>query len=190
MDYVTIDTSNQKFGKSEITPIVYPIDIISVDEAKEQLRVDLDDDDQYIELLINAAFNTINNYTNRQVLRCNIEYETYLNSVQSVLLPYESDNVIHVALDGDSGTNGSNYVVNNYEGADTYIMLDEYYSGIINVEFETGYDATNILPIYKEAAYLLIDHWYEVRELVGIRSPEQIPLMLDILLDTKRRMVI
>lgn len=179
--------TEQKFGKTLNLPIVYPIDVISVDEAKEQLRVDLDDDDQYIELLISAAFNTIDNYTNALTLSHTVVYETELTGVYEILLPYETDNVSEVTIDDVAVTN---FQLDNYRGADSYITFVAATTGIIKVTFTSGYTEETIPPIYKEAAYLLVDHWYEIRELVAIRGPEKIPMMLDILLDTKRRMII
>lgn len=178
--------SKQKFGKTLLDSTVFPIDVISVEDAKSQLRVDLDDDDQYIELLISTAFNTINNYTNRVILESTITYTTEAQNLYEVLLPYEANVVISVSIDSVPVV----FTIDNYRGDDTYIQFDEPVTGIVEVVFVSGYTMKNIPPIYKEAAYLLVDHWYEIRELVAIRGPEEIPMMLDILLDTKRRMII
>jgi len=182
--------NTQRFGKIDVVNInTYPTDIISIEEAKNVLRVDLDEDDQYIDTLILAATNTINQYTERIINSTKIKYSTKSNS-SNLRLPYEAVTVDSVQLvsSGTSGNTDIVYTIDNYDADDTYIYFtDGIIDGEFEVIFDTGYTETNILPVYKEAIYLLVAHWYDTRQLVAIRGPEKVPMMIEILLDTYRR---
>ena len=72
-------------GLELITAPVDDLNLISLDEAKEHLRVDGDDDDGYVTALITAARQWAEEYTQRSILLTDWKY--FRDSFEAEVIP-------------------------------------------------------------------------------------------------------
>lgn len=159
--------------------------ILSIDEAQNHLHVDSDTDISYIEGLIYAAQNYLDDICNRSYVQETYDY--YLNS-----FPASIDWIIFPVAPISEITSVKYYDADNVE--QTLVEDTDYYVNIIsepgyirNVEswpmnydkptsviirLVTGVTSPEIIPIeYKQAALLLIGDMYKNREDTVRRYP-------------------
>jgi len=170
----------QRYGLALATaPTVEPI---STSEAKAHLRVDISEDDTYIDTLIKAARTYCENYLFRRLI--NSTWDLYLDSFPGeILLPYPPavsiSSITYVDGNGDSQTLASTeYVVDiRREPGRLYPAYSKSWPSVRNqnnavtVRYVAGYGAaaSNVPAAIVHAMKLLVGTWYEQREsiLVG-----------------------
>jgi uncharacterized phiE125 gp8 family phage protein len=150
---------------------------ITLGEAKDYLKIDIDNEDFYILSLIIAARKFCENYQNR----------AYITQVWEMSLDYWDNNIIEIPK-GNLQTVDS-IVYKDSDGVSTTLANTEYVYSIrgilgrltpaygkifptftpypldaIVITFTCGYGASTAVPeTIKQAMYLLISHWYENR---------------------------
>ena len=174
------------------------VEAITLEEAKNYLRVDVTDDDILISDLITAARMFAEAYTWRAILPTTYEY--YLESwpVYGVIeLPnpplisvdfvrYTTANNVQFTLDASS------YIVDTANEPGRVILkpnyswpADELLPGLpIVIRFTAGY-AVVPKPV-RQAMLMLVAHWYENREAAGERSIKEIAFAVESLLGQYR----
>jgi uncharacterized phiE125 gp8 family phage protein len=186
-------------------PTSEPIDLAL---ARQQCRVDLNDDDDLISSYIVAARQFVEEYTGRQLITatwdlildgfsCCIDLpKPPLQSVVSVkyvdtagvtqTVPTSGYKVIGAV---GSAVNPAAPLARIEQAYATYWPIARYESGNVTVRFTAGYgDATKVpLPIV-QAQLLLIAHWYRNRESVVVSpaSVSTLPQAVDALLGPYR----
>jgi len=120
---------------------------ITLDEAKNWLRVDVTDDDTLITMLISAARGVCENYANLSFINRNVKAKIH-NGLGDITLPFGPviGDVIYKDMDGNA------LVISN---------LNEPYDGDFTAEYNAGFTA---LPAnYKIAILCQIAYMYENR---------------------------
>lgn len=186
-----------RIGKLRIneTQDEYPV---SLAEAKTHLRVDLSDDDNYIESLIIMATHVVEQYTRLFIVENTVDvyydqFPDYFNlqygNLQTVvhLKYYDTDN-------SQQTLDSSNYEMDKYaQPALVYrakgVNWPETYDrpNAVHLRFTGGiefqeYDAKLPRPL-KHAILLLIGHFYENRQTVADKVQYQIPMTVEYLLN-------
>jgi uncharacterized phiE125 gp8 family phage protein len=163
-------------------PISEPI---TLQEAKDYLRVDFNNDDALISTLITAARQFIEKLTRRSIAVATWEMsldEFPQGEIIIPLPPLKTINSISYIKDGTPQT-FNDYEVDDYsqparikgEWPETDNVLNA-----VKINFDAGYDT--VPEPLKQAILLLISHWYENREPVTTNgSPANIPFTIDAL---------
>ncbi len=186
-----------RIGKLRIneTQDEYPV---SLAEAKTHLRVDLSDDDNYIESLIIMATHVVEQYTRLFIVENTVDvyydqFPDYFNlqygNLQTVvhLKYYDTDN-------SQQTLSSSNYEMDKYaqpalvyrsQGSTWPSTYDK--PNAVHLRFNGGiefqeYDAKLPRPL-KHAILLLIGHFYENRQTVADKVQYQIPMTVEYLLN-------
>lgn len=159
-------------------------------EAKAHMRVDISDDDAYIDLLITASRQAVENFTNRALCRQSVRL--YLDAFPDrIVLPrpplLELQRIQYLDATGVQQTLGSGVyrVTRGREPAEITLDYDQSWPSTRAVpeavwcDYWAGYtpyesvsptdDAYNVPEALKQAQKLIIGHLYENREnvLVG-----------------------
>lgn len=123
---------------------------VTLTEVKNWLRIDLDDDDDILEMLITAARETLEAYTNISFLNRTVT-ATILNQLGGILLPYGpvGDIISFTDVDGDDITD---YVL---LGTD-FKSLTTPFCDPVTIEYHAGYD---VLPKDFKTAMLCQVAW-------------------------------
>jgi len=180
----------------------FPLDL---DDAKTHLRVDVDDDDELIQGLIQAATEYVETFTHRALMGSQIwDYSLcgfVTDSCGSIWLPKPPvTSITSVSYVDTTGTTqvwaSSNYRTELPAGpwARKARITAAYgvtwpsvrsVTGAVTIRFVCGYGTALYVPAsIKAAMKILIGHWYEHREAVGvdIGNATAIPLAVDSLL--------
>jgi len=179
--------------KIKTAPTVEPLSLM---EAQEHLRLDVDDDAGLVTRLIKTAREFCESYQNRAFLTQTWylwldEWPDYfeiplppLISVTAVTY-YNTSNVMATVSAADY------YVDSNSEPGEIHLAYGKYWptttlrekNGIC-VEFVCGYGATpsTVPQVVIQAMLLLIGHWYENREALSEKPLSSIPMAVDSLL--------
>jgi uncharacterized phiE125 gp8 family phage protein len=195
------------FAPVLVTPPAAGDPIVTLAEAKQQCRVDHDDDDDYIATLVAAAVGHIDGYAG--ILgRCLVTqtWQIALDcwpSDNTIRLPFPDvtptevtytdvggvDQLVDAALWGSQTDALGGFVY--FKKAFTAPDLNDDRPDPIRVKFEAGYGAAeNVPPAIKHAIKLLIAHWYENREATVVGQSifvAELPLAVDRLLAPYRR---
>jgi len=156
-----------------VAPLVEPI---SVAEAKAHLRVEIGDDDAYINTLITAARVYAENVTRRQFITAT--WLGYLNSFPSVIRmpfpPLQSATMTYVnTASAVVAVDVAVYTVNTtgtpgtiYESYGQVWPATRGFDKDIIITFKAGYGdaATSVPAPIRHAIKMLVSHWYEARE--------------------------
>lgn len=163
---------------------------ISLTEAKEQLRVDTSDEDNFITGLIEAARLYFEDATGRgfitQTWRLNLDEWPDSNQIALPRPPLQAvTEVVYLDEDGDESTlPAESYIVDSDSEPGRIVLasfahwpnVNSYPANPIQITFEAGYgdDGADVPAHYRQGIKLLIGHWYENREaiLVGTISKE------------------
>ena len=183
------------------TRIVAPtIDIVNINEAKKHLRVDSTDEDTLITSLITAVTSYLDGHSG--ILGTALapqtwqqQYRCFENKMKLPVGPVTQVNSIsYYDNSGALQTVSSNdwQLLSSACGS----WLEPVYNKIwpinapgklITIQYVAGY--SSIPAAIKQAALLLIGHWYENREAVGA-SLSELPLAFNALIAPYRRNII
>ena len=173
---------------------------ISTAEAKTHLRVDISADDTFIDTLVKAARQYVEQYTRRALITQTwdlwVDDFPADDALPLGMAPLQS--VTHVKYVDDTGATATmtatDYVVDSYNEPGKIVLkgsaawpsatLQEVNG--VNVRFVAGYGtaSTSVPQPILHAMKLLIGHWYENRENVVITGaiPKNIPFAVEALL--------
>jgi len=185
---------------TKLERVVAPESLLTLDEAKNHLHVDHNDDDALIQALISAASSQLDGTEGLcghhlvtqtwklTFLPCNYDrVEIELPNVQAIteIKYYDSTNTLITA-----DLAGWNLAANKDEA---YIWPTGNFPSVyyrwdaMQIKFTVGYGSPENVPSeIKQAALLLIGHYYANREAVGSVGSE-IPLGVQALLSNRRR---
>ena len=164
-----------------ITVVTPPAALLTLDEVKAHIRVDIDNDDVLIAGLIDAATTYCEGHARRafvtQTLRMTVDQWFASHPLRLMRPPFQS--VVAIRL-------------YDWDGAAHVVDADGYWfdraSGILRrnpevdwpdirirpgagfeIEYVAGYGGAGDVPqMYKQAVLLLVGHWYENREAVVV----------------------
>ncbi len=169
-------------GKAQIELITAPTEEpVTLDEAKNYMRVDIDDDNDLIELLISSATQQIQDFTNRQLVTAT--YDLFLDGFfpivgrSAIELPIgnvqDITEINYIDINGDSQLwDSSNFEVDlnreivQFRPVDRtdFPSTDTVYNAV-TVRFVAGYgDAAAVPKGIKQIIFLMIQDAYEHRE--------------------------
>lgn len=168
-------------------------DPVTLQEAKDHLRVDISADDGVIRSLIQAARETAETITRRALITQTWNYilDVWPDSdrIKIPLPPLQSvSSITYKGTDGSTSTfAASSYIVDtNSEPGQVVLAYGESWPGTalypvggITVQFVAGYgdDPQDVPQQIRQAMLLLIGHWYENREdSVGVGNVQRIPM--------------
>lgn len=141
-----------------------PLRILTLDEAKNQLNiVDFNDDDSYINSLIQVGSEMCESATNRLFSKCVVTGQFVANQV-SLYLPYSPINSVTSV---QAGVEDVEYEFNEYSEVLTITdnTVDQYAN--ITVTFNAGYSADDAPHIIKQACKIIVADLYANRESVA-----------------------
>ncbi len=171
---------------------------VDLEEIKMHCRVDLDDEDTYLEGLVLSATEDVEQVTGRKLITqtWKLLFNEWPGGAE-IILPFGEcvsvSSIKYIDVDGVEATwDEENYIVDTDSvpgrvviGYDKSWPSGQLYSvNPIVVEFVTGYGAAVDVPEkIKHAIKMIVKHWHENREpvLVGA-SVANIPLTVDRLL--------
>lgn len=181
-------------------PAVEPI---SLADVKTHARIDHDDDDTYVNGLIDAAIARVDGFSG--ILgRCLITQtwtQTYPNWGSGLRLPFPDVQSVAITYrDGDDAVqtlSASHYELIEdmrgglivYRDAFSTPSLNDDRMAPVSIDITAGYgDATEDVPMaIRHALYLLVSHWYEHRETVAKDQMHEVPEAAHALLAPYRR---
>lgn len=150
---------------------------ITLEEAKLNTRITLDDDDDVVTRLISSAREYVEKYINRALLEQT--WVTYLDlkdipyECRKLLLPYNATAIESITTYNDADSS-STFATSNYFLSGRRICLKEagqwptdlrtFDCMVIQATVGYGDEATDIPTSIMEAMYKLIAHGYEHRE--------------------------
>jgi len=148
------------------------LQVLSLDEAKSHLRVDFNDDDDYIKGLIFAAIQYAEGFQKRSIAPYTLQLTQDQFGYAIPLRRGPVKNVVSVEytlLDGTvKEVSSDSYIFS----ADEQLVPKTWWpsealQGVdgVKVIYNTGYDT--VPATTKQALKLLVGHWYENREPVG-----------------------
>jgi len=166
---------------------------ITLEEARNHLRVDLDDDDPYIQGLIQAAREMAEAFTWRALITQTWELALDAwpegDTIELPRPPLQSvDSIIYTDSDGNANTMpASDYIVDTRSVPGRIVLAPGASwpseslrpASAIVVRFVAGYgkEPRDVPRAIRHAMLLLIGHWYEQREQVIVGAiPREIPV--------------
>lgn len=181
-------------------PTVEPI---TTAEAKTHMRITTSDDDTYVGTLIVAARRHVENITNRALINQTWNYylpcfpydksfvELPIGNLSSIVsIKYTNSNNVETVWSSAA------YLVDTYS---TPGMIVPAYNQVwptfvekpvnaVNIEFVAGYGAaaTAVPETIKQAVLLLVEHWYDMREMVSDLNLKEVPETVTALLSPYR----
>ena len=190
--------------KLQTAPTTEPVTLA---EAKNHVRVDTTADDALITGLITAARLSVETFTRRALITQ--VWDLYMDRFpgrDTILLPRPPlistlETPVTITYRLMAGTemtfSSSNYVVDTTsEPGRIKLVLAAAWPGDVlyplagvRVRYPAGYGAAAAVPqIYKQAILLLVGHWYENREQVGVTGavPQEMPMGVEWLLWQER----
>lgn len=169
-------------------PAYYPL---TVDEAKEHLRVTTTDEDSYIQSLIVMATEFVQNQTGRQLITATYELTfTEMNLCNNwVKIPkgklQSIDSIKYIdAVGAEQTFSTSNYyVVGNDCGSVYFLSFPPYKANTpdaVKIRFTCGYGNGEDIPeVLKVGMKLLIGQFYKNREATSLNTVVELPIGLD-----------
>lgn len=183
---------------------------VTYDEAAEHLRVDSDDEQEYIEGLLAAAREYVEGVTGRSTLSAT--YRLTAPSWDSIATENNGANVIvldraplvsvtHVKYIAEGGASLTTLASGNYTVMTTYepggIFFASSYElpdlnterpDAVEIEFTAGYASiADVSPGLRHAIKLLTAHWYENRLPVAAVNLTEIPVSLRDIITQQRK---
>lgn len=182
--------------KQTVAPAVEPV---TVAEMKRHLRVDIDDDDGFIEGLIAAGRDYLEKVAWRafitQTWRLSLDGWPAGDEIELPRPPLQSvTSIVYTDSDNNATTwAASNYIVDtDSEPGRVVLAYGASWPGVtlrpanpIQITYVAGYgDDGSAVPVsYQQALKLLVGHWYENREAtIAGTIAREIPLAVDSLL--------
>lgn len=170
---------------------------LQLDDAKRHLRVDFEDDNDYIELLIAAARDHVEKYCNLllSTQTVDVKCDDWRDFCRLSVAPVQSIEAIsYIASDGSTATVSASDFELRAEGMEGEIVAAYGKQwpvarprSRITVSAIAGFDTAP--PAVRHAILLLIGHWYENREAVTTdqKGLADVPMAVDALLSNYRR---
>ncbi|WP_256467859.1 head-tail connector protein [Bradyrhizobium sp. 18] len=184
-----------------ITPPAYAL--VSLEEAKAHLRVDFDDDDDYIESLVETVTNTLDGpggWLGRALITQTLEWRGDEFGTCDIRLPYPPiASIVSVKYDDDDGaeqtvSSGDYRLVGQPSLPRIALAYGSSWpstrsqSESVRIRYTAGYGtAVDSVPApIRQAVLLMIAELYENRELTTDRSRAELPFSAMALLSTYR----
>ena len=173
---------------------------VTLEEAKNHLRVDITDDDTLIVSLILVARNVCEGINNHKFVTqtWNIFMDAFPGNNEFILPKSLSPlaSVTHIKYTDEdsiqSTFNSSNYAVDIYSDPGRIKLMSDanwpsdplYEINAVEIQVVVGYgDDADVPQEYKQAILLLLGHWYENREQVTVgEMAREIPMGVEALL--------
>jgi uncharacterized phiE125 gp8 family phage protein len=167
---------------------------ISLQEAKEHLRVDGDEENSLINSLIITARDFVEKRTGRALVTQKIELTLDEWPANEIILPmppvqsidsivYKDKNNIEHVLDSSGYFSDLDSEPARIVPNESWPSVELYPVGAIKVRYTAGYDTASVPTSLKQAMLLLIGTWYENREAVLVgNTANQIPFTVDALI--------
>lgn len=181
-------------GLTLVTPAAatYPVTLA---EAKSQCRVDSSDDDTYLETLIAAATDHVEQYTGRAIISqtWKLTLDAFSDSILLPKGPVQSvSSVTYYDTNGDEqtlsaddytfdGSSDPQWIVRNSD-ASWPTTLDGI--NAVSVTFVAGY--STVPPSIRHAILLLISQWFDQRSGTSDKPFSAVPHAVDALLANYR----
>lgn len=185
------------------------VQILTTAEAKTHLRVDFSDDNDYIDSLVLAAQDVIENYCNIKIMDVTITQrcDSWYDSFELYFSPVQNSgkaSIEHIKYYNDATTPvlttwaASNYDFDKYSAPLRVSLADldsiDGYPNIssmlnaIEITYKVGYSSSSDVPkALKQACLILVGQWYENRqEAVVGRSVGRIPMTATYLMNRYR----
>jgi len=173
------------------------VDLLTLSETKEHLKVDVDADDTLITNLIKAATSSCEEYTNRFFLKTTItQYSDVWAEISELLKsPVQAAlfSISYYDINEASQTlSESDYSLDNISmPARVWAAPNKSFPNLssrinaVEVTYNVGVDtAAEVDNAIKQAALLTIGHWYANRETVVVgRIASEVPMAAKYLLD-------
>ena len=167
-------------------PSAAPVSLI---EAKAHLRVDHDEDDDSINLLIGAAVGHLDGWTGilGRCLATQTWRQDYSCFAPVLRLPLEpAASITSITDDGEPVASESYSLATDAGGSVVRFAEGVSLTGAISVTFVAGYE--DVPAPIKAAILLMVGHWYQNREAVAVGvTVENLPMAVDALLAPYRR---
>lgn len=182
-------------------PDTTPVDLVA---AKAQCRVDHDDEDVFIQSLIDAATQYLDGphgILGRAVMPqvWLLELTGWASGVTLPVEPVRSVVVTYTDAGGDEQTlDAANYSLTAWPSMATELRLDEdlvrpaldRVDYPVRVSISAGYADVDAVPApLKTAILMIVAHWYKNREAVSETAMAEIPLAADTLIAPHRRLL-
>tara|TARA_R110000824_G_scaffold5803_2_gene26720 strand:- start:1712 stop:2326 length:615 start_codon:yes stop_codon:yes gene_type:complete len=185
------------------------VQILTTAEAKTHLRVDFSDDNDYIDSLVLAAQDVIENYCNIKIMDVTITQrcDSWYDSFELYFSPVQNSgkaSIEHIKYYNDAATPvlttwaASNYDFDKYsaplrvsladlDSVDGYPNISSMLNAI-EITYKIGYSSSSDVPkALKQACLILVGQWYENRqEAVVGRSVGRIPMTATYLMNRYR----
>lgn len=173
-------------------PVLEPV---SLDEAKLQLRVDIDTDDALISRIIQGARETLEERLGMALITQTRDLYGLTFPAETVLtLPYgpvqSVTGVYYTETDSSSELTfaAASYLSQTWRNA---IVLKSGYAwptdATMRVRYVCGYTSAGLIPQrLRQALLLLVGHWYENREGTQTGALKEIPLAVEALINLER----
>jgi len=196
---------------THITPITTPAPLFELEFVKSHSRISYDDDDDYLEHLIDVATSFMRGPNGAGLALTTQQWRLSLDSlphcgVEIPLTPLQSvDSIVYRDVEGVLQTLDANAVSNAvvYDTDASVALLKPAYGtffpivrtepGSVKITFTSGYGAASDVPAdLRQAGLLLIDHLHENRGgIVGLDKnvvPQELPYGIKQILDRYRVM--
>lgn len=171
---------------------------LATDQLRHHLRVDIRDDDTYLDNLVIAARRYFEGTTKRalitQTWRANLEAWPDENEISLPRPPLQSvTSLVYKDAAGDPTTwDASNYIVDTDSEPGRIVLASDaswpsltlYPVNPITVTFVAGFgdDSSDIPEQMKLCLQMLVGHWYENREPISFGTPKMIPFTIESLI--------
>lgn len=146
---------------SVITPPV--AEPITVDQAKDWLKIDFDNDDEMIAMLISAAREKAEHYCNARFVTTTVKETFSPSSIMVTTAVGPNVAGIVVGSDGETLVLGTDYTVKT-DDRQTLIHVLNRQEEALEVTYTAGYGTANDVPTaIKQAILLTVSDYYENR---------------------------
>jgi uncharacterized phiE125 gp8 family phage protein len=179
-------------------PTEFPV---TLDEAKDHLRITDTDNDARIRSLITTATNYVELYIGRVFITQT--WDMWLDEFQSVIPiikpPLQSvTSISYVDTSGDTQTISSSPITTYDVDTDSipgrvFLAYNESWPNTraikkaVKIRFIAGYGTAEDVPEpIKQAILLMISHWYEIREPIIFGIPQIVPYSVESLMSQYR----
>lgn len=194
--------SNNKRGSLVLktAPTTEPV---TTAEAKTHMRVSTSDDDTYVGTLITVARKHVENIVGRALINQTWNYYLPCFPYDAGYIEIPIGNLSSVSSikytnssNSETTWTASNYIVDTYNTPgrivlaynQTWPSFVEKPVNAVNIEFVAGYgsSAANVPEGIKHAMLLLIEHWFNNREMLTDLNMKEIPETVNALLSPYR----
>jgi len=172
--------------------------VVTLQEAKDQLRITSEDDDVYLAGLIDKAEQYVERQTERQLRTATwtLTLDEFPDEIELRVLPIATiTSIVYTDSNGTSQTLAAASYQTEKTSPDVPARIQPAYGltwpstrsdtlGAVVVTFTAGYGAASAVPVlYRHAILLVIAHWFQLREPLNIGNiVNPLPHALDSLL--------